>query len=105
MSSLCEFASTNNFEVIIGSDIIYYANATKPLVKTIDVLLSHSPNAIFILCNQYFRMAAYEDTFYSLLQEYSLEFSKTWIEKKDFPKSCLFSITRRKNKKKNPRKF
>eukprot|EP01119_Soliformovum_irregulare_P019559 TRINITY_DN6221_c0_g1_i1.p1 TRINITY_DN6221_c0_g1~~TRINITY_DN6221_c0_g1_i1.p1 ORF type:complete len:236 (-),score=35.29 TRINITY_DN6221_c0_g1_i1:6-713(-) len=57
------------FDTIIGSDIIYYKAAVKPLLQTIRLLLSDDPDAVFILCNQAGRFGNNEDEFLEGLEE------------------------------------
>lgn len=46
------------FDIIIGSDIVYYKEAVEPLFTTVLNLLEDSPDSIFILCNQANRLNA-----------------------------------------------
>jgi len=42
----------NKFDLIIGSDIVFWQNSIPTLFKTVDYLLSHEPEASFLLSYQ-----------------------------------------------------
>jgi len=40
------------FDIIIGTDIVYYQEAIRPLFQTVNQLLSRERESTFVLCNQ-----------------------------------------------------
>jgi len=79
-------ADKNNFDIVIASDIILYENHYKELLYTLQQLMSHNPESVFIMT--YKRKAYGEKSFFVMLQENNFWFelvgSKTWcIKKKD----------------------
>eukprot|EP01102_Stenamoeba_stenopodia_P000674 TRINITY_DN10628_c0_g1_i1.p1 TRINITY_DN10628_c0_g1~~TRINITY_DN10628_c0_g1_i1.p1 ORF type:complete len:295 (-),score=66.76 TRINITY_DN10628_c0_g1_i1:202-1086(-) len=57
------------FDVIIGSDIIYYAAALAPLMKTVATLLSPSPQSVFILANNILRFGPNREAFETIVDQ------------------------------------
>lgn len=60
--------TTHNFDVIIGTDVVYWPMIIKPLVRTLDSLFTRNPKLIFYVCY----IERHSNTHRSLLEELAI---------------------------------
>jgi len=70
----------NHFDIIIGSDIVYYKTAVIPLFQTVDRLLSRNPSSKFVLCNQHARLGMNLNEFQQATQTFQFKMEEVSLD-------------------------
>eukprot|EP01097_Dermamoeba_algensis_P006649 TRINITY_DN4148_c0_g1_i1.p1 TRINITY_DN4148_c0_g1~~TRINITY_DN4148_c0_g1_i1.p1 ORF type:complete len:234 (-),score=37.05 TRINITY_DN4148_c0_g1_i1:221-889(-) len=77
------------YDLIVGSDIVYKKEAVRPLLQSVKQLLSKNSQSEFILANQVSRFSSCHDNFFSVLAELGLDYQ---METDQTKKCHLFHI-------------